>query len=209
MDNDQIEPLAHSSGEAPVHADLSVPEAQVEVEGDGTPAANRKRRRGSRGGRNRKRPATADDGTVDDDDAADDDVVDDEVVDDEAVVEAVVETAARRPRRDVRPELPERISEGRPSSVEAADQALVRKPQIGDTRPAPVRPPARRTRRRRLVLDVNRNRRRRPHPSRRTQPGRPSGAVAAVRPNRPRCSTPRRSSAAAVGSATAGRSAAT
>ncbi len=142
MDNDQIEPLEHSGGEAPVHPDLTAPEAQVEVEGDGTPAANRKRRRGSRGGRNRKRPATADDGLVDDDDAADDDLLDDEVLADEAVVEATVETAARRPRRDVRPELPERISEGRPSSVEAADQALVRKPQIGDTRPAPVRPPA-------------------------------------------------------------------
>jgi len=146
MDNDQIEPLEHSGGEAPVHADLSTPEAQVEVEGDGTPAANRKRRRGSRGGRNRKRPATADDGAADDDDddAADDDVVDDDLLADEEVVETAIETTARRPRRDVRPELPERISEGRPSSVEAADQALVRKPQIGDTRPAPapVRQPA-------------------------------------------------------------------
>ena len=156
MDNDQIEPLEHSGGEAPVHAGLSIPEAQLEVEGDGAPAANRKRRRGSRGGRNRKRPATADgvddDGLDDsDDDAVDDDAVDDglaanEVVADDAVVvdDATAADAppARRPRRDVRPELPERISEGRPSSVEAADQALVRKPQIGDTRPAPARPPA-------------------------------------------------------------------
>jgi ribonuclease E len=38
------------------------------------------------------------------------------------------------------PELPERLTEGRPSA-EAADAALVRKPRIGDTRPAPATPP--------------------------------------------------------------------
>ncbi|MCU1501523.1 MAG: ribonuclease, partial [Ilumatobacteraceae bacterium] len=43
---------------------------------------------------------------------------------------------SRRTLSDTRPELPDRISEGRPS-LEAANQALVRKPQIGDTRPAP------------------------------------------------------------------------
>ena len=37
------------------------------------------------------------------------------------------------------PELPDRLSEGRPS-VDAADKALVRRPQIGDTRPAPPGP---------------------------------------------------------------------
>jgi ribonuclease E len=37
-------------------------------------------------------------------------------------------------------ELPERLTEGKPSA-EAADRALVRKPQIGDTRPAPPPPP--------------------------------------------------------------------
>ncbi len=37
-------------------------------------------------------------------------------------------------------ELPEPMREGRPS-VEAADKALVRKPRIGDTRPAPASPP--------------------------------------------------------------------
>src|SRR6476660_9468706 len=35
-------------------------------------------------------------------------------------------------------ELPDRPIEGRPQSVEAAERALVRKPQIGDTRPAPA-----------------------------------------------------------------------
>src|SRR3954452_19964237 len=34
-------------------------------------------------------------------------------------------------------ELPEKLREGRPQSIEAADRALVRKPQIGDSRPAP------------------------------------------------------------------------
>jgi ribonuclease E len=42
----------------------------------------------------------------------------------------------RRPAADTRPELPDRLSEGR-ASIEAANHALVRKPQIGDTRPAP------------------------------------------------------------------------
>ena len=54
------------------------------------------------------------------------------------------------PRQPTRPELPEPMREGRPSP-EAAERALVRKPQIGDTRPAPPpsaaeparRPPAR------------------------------------------------------------------
>ena len=41
------------------------------------------------------------------------------------------------PPADGHPELPEPIREGRPSA-EAAERALVRKPQIGDTRPAPV-----------------------------------------------------------------------
>ncbi len=43
-------------------------------------------------------------------------------------------------RNDV--ELPEKISEGRPSA-EASEQALVRKPKIGDTMPVPSAPPPR------------------------------------------------------------------
>jgi ribonuclease E len=50
---------------------------------------------------------------------------------------------ARAPGNPNRPdELPEPMREGRPTSVEAADKALVRKPQIGDTRPAPSLPAA-------------------------------------------------------------------
>lgn len=40
------------------------------------------------------------------------------------------------------PELPDHPREGRLVSPEAADAALVRKPQIGDTRPAPIQPVA-------------------------------------------------------------------
>jgi ribonuclease E len=69
---------------------------------DGAPRP--KRRRGSRGGRNRSRTRAP--GEVDGDDD-------------------------RLPE-----ELPERELEGRPKSVEAAERALVRRPQIGDSRPA-------------------------------------------------------------------------
>src|SRR5215211_528275 len=41
---------------------------------------------------------------------------------------------------DDAPELPEPLRENRPSA-EAAERALVRKPQIGDTRPAPASSP--------------------------------------------------------------------
>ncbi len=120
-----------------------------DVAGDPTVRpANRKRRRGSRGGKNRKRPATAGENADDADDDGDDDADDDATAaPDEHDARAVVQRPARQ--RQPRPattagteqdELPERISENRPSAA-AADQALVRKPQIGDTRPAPATPP--------------------------------------------------------------------
>ena len=43
------------------------------------------------------------------------------------------------------PELPEHPREGRLVSPQAADAALVRKPQIGDTRPAPIVAPSQTT----------------------------------------------------------------
>ena len=122
-------------------------------------AAARKRRRGSRGGRNRKkpRPAGADD-DLDLDDDLDDDVDEDSDGDDGgdgAMVEASVTDAdvanadvpvkKAAPRRrpavaiDSDVELPDRLSENRPSP-EAAEKALVRRPQIGDTRPSTVAP---------------------------------------------------------------------
>ncbi len=73
------------------------------------PAASAKRRRGSRGGQ-RRRGSGQGSGTSEGE------------VDD---------------RNDV--ELPEPMSEGRPS-VEAAEKALVRKPRIGDTMPMPATP---------------------------------------------------------------------
>jgi ribonuclease E len=77
-------------------------------------AARKKRRRGSRGGRNRQRSNAdaANRGPQDDDD---DDV----------------------------PELPDRPMEGQIHDPEVAERVLVpRKPQIGDTMPAPARPAA-------------------------------------------------------------------
>ena len=117
-------------------------------------AAARKRRRGSRGGRNRKKPgldgATADgsDDEFDDDEDFDDEgegtLADDDAREPSATSSAVKANARRRPGAAAagavaadEPELPERMSENRPS-VDAAEKALVRKPQIGDTRPAPV-----------------------------------------------------------------------
>jgi ribonuclease E len=74
-----------------------------------------KRRRGSRGGRNRNRSGAPRDGAGEDD--GDDD--------------------PRTPD-----EMPERTSQGRPKDAEAAEKALVKRPQIGDTRPAPSEPAA-------------------------------------------------------------------
>jgi ribonuclease E len=76
--------------------------------------ANRpRRRRGSRGGRNRSRSGPVrDDGTRDDADAGADD--------------------------DRTPELPELPGEAKAKDPAAAEKALVRRPRIGDSRPAPA-----------------------------------------------------------------------
>ncbi len=96
----------------PVPAD-----GQPVADGAAPPRTPAKRRRGSRGGRNRvatNRPRQVDD--VED--------VDDVEVDGE------------------QPELPERPIEGRIQDPVVAEQALVRKPQIGDSRPAPGAAPS-------------------------------------------------------------------
>ncbi|MFM7870256.1 MAG: ribonuclease E/G, partial [Actinomycetota bacterium] len=69
----------------------------------------KKRRRGSRGGRNRSGPRPAEGGTA-------------------------PSRSLSAPVTEV--ELPERLSEGRPDA-DAAERALVPRPKIGDTRPAP------------------------------------------------------------------------
>ncbi len=93
-------------------------EAAERSPADGPPKP--RRRRGSRGGRNRNRNRSSAPGAPGSAAAGSGDSAED----------------------DARPELPDRPIEGRPQSVEAAEKALVRKPQIGDTRPAPTPAPA-------------------------------------------------------------------
>ncbi|CAB4946673.1 unannotated protein [freshwater metagenome] len=98
-------------------------EASASGSGEGAASgegANRpRRRRGSRGGRNRNRSgggqggASASTGTDDDETGAPD--------------------LERQPD-----ELPKRTSQNRPRDAAAAEDALVKKPQIGDSRPAPA-----------------------------------------------------------------------
>ena len=100
------------------------------------PGTTARRRRGSRGGQRRRGQGGPDAGTgdpgagdgdepggSDDRSGTDDDTSDDHTSDD---------------RNDV--ELPEKISEGRPSA-EAGEKALVKRPKIGDTMPIPSVPP--------------------------------------------------------------------
>ena len=123
-------------------------------EESGANNAHKKRRRGSRGGRNRPRPQGAsadsdgevdedfdddddsDDEEFDDDDSGDDDSDDNDSYDDAPHVSAPIAGV----QDDF--ELPERMNEGR-ADVEAATEALVPRPKIGDTRPSsvPATPP--------------------------------------------------------------------
>src|SRR6476469_1377583 len=127
------EPTAAGTAPADRRLDLA-PEADVDLDaaiaddgdGDGEATSTRKRRRGSRGGQRRKKPtATSGDESTEGDTVAD---------------EAPGLVAA--PPADGHPELPESMREGR-AEPEAAERALVRKPQIGDTRPAPATDTAR------------------------------------------------------------------
>ena len=113
-------------------------------EESGANNAHKKRRRGSRGGRNRPRPqgASADsDGEVDEDFDDDDDSDDEEFDDDDSGDDAPHVSAPIAGVQDDF-ELPERMNEGR-ADVEAATEALVPRPKIGDTRPSsvPATPP--------------------------------------------------------------------
>src|SRR4051794_34408613 len=114
-----------SDQERSAAAEPARPDRPAEPRDGASANANRnRRRRGSRGGRNRSRPADAK--------AAD------------------ATTAGPRADDDRTPDdLPDRHSENRPSP-EAAERALVRKPQIGDTIPAPAstQPAAKRATRR-------------------------------------------------------------
>ena len=107
--------------------------------GDGGPSTSR-RRRGSRGGRNRSR--SGGDGPGDTDDGGDDGLSGG----DESAGRPRAERSepsdpdgGRGSASDRNPEeLPERAFEGKPKSAEAAEKALVRRPRIGDSRPAPT-----------------------------------------------------------------------
>ncbi|MBI4883692.1 MAG: Rne/Rng family ribonuclease [Actinobacteria bacterium] len=159
VDTDEL-----ASGSAATAPDTAGSAPATETPGevdDSTPRPGpRKRRRGSRGGRNRKRPAAAAAGRagteptldevaddLDDDDLLDDDLLDDDLLDDDEAVDSyeaenlglTCGADAQRAPDEVTPELPDRISENRPST-QAADKALVRKPQIGDTRPGAAPP---------------------------------------------------------------------
>ena len=119
-------------------------------EESGANNAHKKRRRGSRGGRNRPRPqgASADsdgegDEDFDDDDIDDDgDFDDDSDFDDEASYDDAPHVSAPIVGVQDDFELPERMNEGR-ADVDAATEALVPRPKIGDTRPSsvPATPP--------------------------------------------------------------------
>jgi ribonuclease E len=106
--------------------------------GEPTVRTGAKRRRGSRGGRNRKKPSAAGGGLDDDVDGADDGDDGDEDASESAAVDTGVDEAVAS-NGDGEVELPKRIAEGRATGP-AAERALVRKPQIGDTRPAPPGP---------------------------------------------------------------------
>jgi ribonuclease E len=95
-----------------------------EAETDSSP---NKRRRGSRGGQNRRRPSSNESDSADVSDGADD-----------------FGDSGAEPQRGARDpdELPEPIGEGKVKDPGVAERALVRKPQIGDTRPlVPTKPP--------------------------------------------------------------------
>jgi ribonuclease E len=136
MTDDQHEQLPVAAPPAMVQdADAGAPtpeapgEAADEAGGGATVRTASKRRRGSRGGRNRKKPGTSTGNGV----AQGDGEVDQADDDDETVLQGDGPSAHGNGEL---PELPERMHEGRPSA-DAAERALVRKPQIGDTRPAP------------------------------------------------------------------------
>ncbi|MDP9464381.1 MAG: hypothetical protein M3P52_07140, partial [Actinomycetota bacterium] len=145
--HDQL-PMAASPAAAQVNdtADFefsdgeSTTDGAESIEDPAVRSAAQKRRRGSRGGRNRKKPAGSAPGGLD----GDGDDADDPGDTDDEPMEAgdPFETASSVERADPElPELPKRLAEGR-ASVAAAERALVRKPQIGDTRPAPPVAPA-------------------------------------------------------------------
>ena len=124
------------ASDAPAQRPALSPESTAAI------AAAKKRRRGRRGGKNRNRTSAsgtrsqgANTNMVRESDADEDNDTDD--FGDENETQTTVR-AQQPPRVQRQPlELPDLPSEGRMMSAEVAGEALVRKPQIGDTRPAP------------------------------------------------------------------------
>lgn len=125
------------NGDAPAQRPALSPESTAAI------AAAKKRRRGRRGGRNRNRTSASGTRTqaANSNMAHSDSVQDDENDTDDLGGENETLTTVRvqqPPRVQRQPlELPDPPTEGRMMSAEVAGEALVRKPQIGDTRPAP------------------------------------------------------------------------
>jgi ribonuclease E len=125
------------NGDAPAQRPALSPESTAAI------AAAKKRRRGRRGGRNRNRTSASGTRTqaANSNMAHNDSVQDDENDTDDLGGENETLTTVRvqqPPRVQRQPlELPDPPTEGRMMSAEVAGEALVRKPQIGDTRPAP------------------------------------------------------------------------
>ena len=101
----------------------------------GTPGGVKKRRRGKRGGRNRNKTRVEGAAGQNGQSAQGGE---------SGQTPRPSQPRAPRPPREVpaaqEVELPDPPREGKMASPEAADAALVRKPQIGDTRPAPANP---------------------------------------------------------------------
>ncbi len=121
------EPTGASAGQSATEGGAEAPTTDVAA------AARKKRRRGSRGGRNRPRTNSAHGAASE---SESDDGLDDDLDDDDNDIDGVDSGAGSNPS-----ELPERLSEGRPSP-EAAARAVVPRPKIGDTRPAPPSGPS-------------------------------------------------------------------
>jgi ribonuclease E len=127
---------------ATTNADVPAPKAESPstdpASGEGVGSTSR-RRRGSRGGRSRGRSGADGPGDTSEGDAVDGG----SAAGAEAAAGAPSNASARggtgAPASDRNPdELPERSFEGKPRTAEAAEKALVRRPRIGDSRPAPA-----------------------------------------------------------------------
>ena len=127
------------NSDAPAQRPALSPESTAAI------AAAKKRRRGRRGGRNRNRTSASGTRTqslntnmVRDVSVADHENDSDDLGGDDEIETLTTVRVQQPPRAQIQPrELPDPPQEGRMMSAEVAGEALVRKPQIGDTRPAP------------------------------------------------------------------------